>query len=68
MVHSLLQAYGVLQQVKVVNSKPASYNDLREFHSELYLDHLKTYQEVDDEYMTTAEDEQYGIGLYFIEL
>ncbi|KAG7303536.1 hypothetical protein JYU34_012065 [Plutella xylostella] len=62
LVHSLIGAYGLLKHVQVVNSKPASYEDLKDFHSELYLDHLKTIQDVDDEYETTPQDEEYGLG------
>ncbi|XP_063541419.1 histone deacetylase 8-like [Cydia strobilella] len=62
MVHSLIAAYGLLQHVKVVRSKPAVDADLKRFHSDLYLNHLKTFTEIDDEYMTTNEDEELGIG------
>ncbi|XP_063368780.1 histone deacetylase 8-like [Cydia amplana] len=62
MVHSLITAYGLLQQLKVVRSKPAVDGDLKRFHSDLYLNHLKTFTEIDDEYMTTNEDEELGIG------
>ncbi|KAI5634065.1 histone deacetylase domain-containing protein [Phthorimaea operculella] len=62
LVHNLITAYNLIENVKVVRSSPASYNDLKEFHSELYLDHLKTFTEIDEEYMSNAQDEEYGIG------
>ncbi|CAB3220477.1 unnamed protein product [Arctia plantaginis] len=61
-VHCLIQAYGLHNKVKVVRSTPATYEELKEFHSELYLDHLKTFIDVDDDYMTSVQDEEYGIG------
>lgn len=64
MVHSLLASYNLLKRVTVVNSKPATYHDLREFHSELYLDHLKTIKNIDEDYNTDSVDEEYGLGLY----
>lgn len=48
----------------VLLSEPASYDALREFHSDLYLNHLKTFKEVDDDYIVTDEDVEYGIGMY----
>ncbi|XP_053617408.1 histone deacetylase 8-like isoform X2 [Plodia interpunctella] len=62
MVHDLITAYGLHQSMKVVRSRPASYNELRKFHSDLYLDHLKTFVDIDEEYMTNAQDEEFGIG------
>ncbi|XP_023943861.2 histone deacetylase 8 isoform X2 [Bicyclus anynana] len=64
MVHSLITAYGLLNHVIVVRSTPATYSDLKLFHSDLYLDHLKRFGQIDDEdgYMPTPEDEEYGLG------
>lgn len=62
MVHELIVAYNLQKYMTVLKSKPATYSELREFHSELYLDHLKTLNDIDDEYITTKEDEEYGIG------
>ncbi|KAH9641466.1 hypothetical protein HF086_006082 [Spodoptera exigua] len=62
MIHNLIEAYDILKHVTVVKSSLATYNDLKEFHSELYLDHLKKFIDVQDDYMTTAEDEECGIG------
>lgn len=65
MVHELIVAYGLPGSLKVVRSASASYEELRKFHSELYLDHLKHFTVVDEDYMTTAQDEELGIGMYF---
>ncbi|XP_075983720.1 histone deacetylase 8-like [Anticarsia gemmatalis] len=62
MVHNLIEAYGLISKIKVVRSSQASYKDMREFHSELYLDHLKRFTEVDEDFMTSAQDEEFGIG------
>ncbi|KAJ8712983.1 hypothetical protein PYW08_008287 [Mythimna loreyi] len=62
MIHDLIEAYNLLKQLTVVRSVPATYKEMKEFHSELYLDHLKTFIEVDDDYMTNAQDEDCGIG------
>lgn len=62
-VHNLIQAYKLHTNLKIVRSSSASYNDLKEFHSELYLDHIKKFTSVDEEYMTSEDDEQYGIGI-----
>ncbi|XP_050352971.1 histone deacetylase 8-like isoform X2 [Nymphalis io] len=62
MVHSLITAYGLLDHTKVVRSQSASYTELKLFHSELYLDHLKKISQIEDDYVTTAEDEKFGLG------
>lgn len=62
MVHNLIQTCGLLNKIKVVRSSIASFEEMRQFHSELYLDHLKSFNEVDDDYVTNAQDEEYGIG------
>lgn len=62
MVHDLIEAYGLLKHMKIVRSIPASYADLKEFHSEFYLEHLKTLTEIDDDYTCTEQDEEFGIG------
>ncbi|CAH0713770.1 unnamed protein product, partial [Brenthis ino] len=62
MVHDLISAYGLLKNIKVIKSIPATNSDLKLFHSDLYLDHLKTFNHVSDDFMPSAEDEEYGIG------
>lgn len=48
--------------MKVIRSNSATYSDLKSFHSDLYLDHLKTFNHVSEDFMPNAEDEEYGIG------
>ncbi|XP_013167898.1 PREDICTED: histone deacetylase 8-like isoform X1 [Papilio xuthus] len=62
MVNDLLTAYELNNNLQVIRSTPASYDDLKKFHSELYLDHLKSFHELEEDYMTNDQDEEYGIG------
>lgn len=62
MVHDLLVSYQLCKHLKVVRSSPASYCDLKKFHSELYLDYLKSVKEVEEDYVTNTQDEEYGVG------
>ncbi|XP_073948361.1 histone deacetylase 8-like isoform X2 [Choristoneura fumiferana] len=62
MVHSLITAYDLLKKLKIVRSKPAVESDLLRFHSDLYIKHLNKFSELDEEYMTSNEDEEYGLG------
>lgn len=68
MVHDLISAYGLLNHVKVIRSIPATNSDLKLFHSDLYLDHLKTFNDVSDDFIPSAEDEEYGIGKFIIHI
>ncbi|VVC88777.1 unnamed protein product [Leptidea sinapis] len=61
-VHNLITAYDLHSMVQVVCSTVATYEDLKLFHSELYLDHLKKFKCVDDEYIAEKQDEEFGIG------
>lgn len=63
MVHSLIVTYNLLDQIKVVRSKPASYQDLKLFHTETYIEHVKSFTDVDEDYMPTKKDEEYGFGI-----
>lgn len=63
MVHELIVAYELNKHMKVVRSTPACYDDLKKFHSELYLDYLKSVTEIDDDYMSNTRDEEYGLGM-----
>ncbi|CAG5044283.1 unnamed protein product [Parnassius apollo] len=62
MVHNLIMAYSLNDNLKVIRPTAASYQDLKEFHSELYLDHLKCFIDIDEDYITNIQDEEYGIG------
>lgn len=62
LVHNLIEAYGLISKLKVIRSSPASYEDLNVFHSDLYLEHLKQITDIDDDYISNAQDENFGIG------
>ncbi|KAL0818262.1 hypothetical protein ABMA28_008755 [Loxostege sticticalis] len=62
MVNDLIVSYSLNKQMKVVRSSPATYEDLRKFHSESYIEYLKSVIEIDDDYMANTQDEEYGIG------
>ncbi|XP_026740668.1 histone deacetylase 8-like [Trichoplusia ni] len=62
MVHNIIEAFNLMGKLTVVRSTPATFEDMKEFHSDLYLDQLKKYIEVDEDYMSTAQDEEFGIG------
>lgn len=64
MVNDLIVSYSLNKQMKVVRSSPATYEDLRKFHSESYIEYLKSVIEIDDDYMTDTQDEEYGIGIF----
>ncbi|XP_068623387.1 histone deacetylase 8-like [Battus philenor] len=61
LVHNLITAYGINNHLQVVRSIPATYDDLKKFHSELYLDHLKCLKEIEEDYIASSQDEEYGI-------
>lgn len=56
--NSLICAYNLLDQVTVVPSVPASEEDIRGFHSEEYVQFLKT-AEADREDVT---EDEFGLG------
>ncbi|XP_068220189.1 histone deacetylase 8-like [Palaemon carinicauda] len=58
LTHSLITAYGLLDKVKVITSVSASEEEIRRFHSEEYVDFLKT-AEVDKE---DVNEDEFGLG------
>ncbi|XP_063833139.1 histone deacetylase 8-like [Ostrinia nubilalis] len=62
MVHDLIVSYDLNKHMKVIRSSAATYEDLKKFHSELYIDYLKSLVDIDEDYMPNAVDEEYGIG------
>lgn len=64
MVNDLIVSYNLNKHMKVIRSSPATYEDLTKFHSELYVDYLKSVVEIDEDYMANAQDEEYGIGIF----
>lgn len=63
MVHALIESYGLLEHMIVVQSKKASIEDLKLCHSSGYIECLKN---LDEEDCTEVNDEQveYGLGLF----
>ncbi|XP_073493837.1 histone deacetylase 8 isoform X1 [Phyllobates terribilis] len=60
MVHSLIEAYGLLREMRVVKPKVATMEEMASFHSGAYLQHLrKVSEEGDNDDPETAE---YGLG------
>ncbi|XP_074962573.1 histone deacetylase 8 isoform X4 [Phalacrocorax aristotelis] len=60
MVHSLIEAYSLLDQMKIVKPKVASMEEMASFHTDAYLQHLqKVSEEGDDDHPESVE---YGLG------
>ncbi|XP_078219084.1 histone deacetylase 8 isoform X9 [Callithrix jacchus] len=60
MVHSLIEAYALHKQMRVVKPKVASMEEMATFHTDAYLQHLqKVSQEGDDDHPDSIE---YGLG------
>ncbi|XP_068924722.1 histone deacetylase 8 isoform X2 [Petaurus breviceps papuanus] len=60
MVHSLIEAYELLKEMRVVKPKVASMEEMASFHTDAYLQHLqKVSEEGDDEHPDSVE---FGLG------
>ncbi|XP_068104145.1 histone deacetylase 8 isoform X2 [Hyperolius riggenbachi] len=60
MVHSLIEAYGLLQDMRVVKPRMATMEEMATFHTDAYLQHLyKVSTEGDNDDPETLE---YGLG------
>ncbi|XP_067404622.1 histone deacetylase 8 isoform X3 [Emydura macquarii macquarii] len=60
MVHSLIKAYSLLDQMRIVKPKVASMEEMASFHTDAYLQHLqKVSEEGDDDHPESVE---YGLG------
>ncbi|CAD7682179.1 unnamed protein product [Nyctereutes procyonoides] len=60
MVHSLIEAYALHKQMRIVKPKVASMEEMATFHTDAYLQHLqKVSQEGDDDHPDSVE---YGLG------
>ncbi|KAF6390108.1 histone deacetylase 8 [Rhinolophus ferrumequinum] len=59
MVHSLIEAYALHKQMRIVKPKVASMEEMATFHTDAYLQHLqKVSQEGDDDHPDSIE---YGL-------
>ncbi|KAK2503954.1 hypothetical protein MC885_004000 [Smutsia gigantea] len=62
MVHSLIEAYALHKQMRIVKPKVASMEEMAAFHTDAYLQHLqKVSQEGDDDHPDSTE---YGLGFW----
>ncbi|MEJ1281461.1 hypothetical protein NN561_012411 [Cricetulus griseus] len=60
MVHSLIEAYALHKQMRIVKPKVASMEEMASFHTDGYLQHLqKVSQEGDEDHPDSIE---YGLG------
>nr|XP_044996880.1 histone deacetylase 8 isoform X2 [Jaculus jaculus] len=60
MVHSLIEAYALHKQMRIVKPKVASMEEMASFHTDAYLQHLqKVSQEGDEDHPDSIE---YGLG------
>uniref|UniRef100_A0A8D0LAN7 Histone deacetylase 8 n=1 Tax=Sphenodon punctatus TaxID=8508 RepID=A0A8D0LAN7_SPHPU len=60
MVHSLIEAYSLLNHMRIVTPKVASMEEMASFHTDSYLQHLqKVSEEGDDDH---PESMEYGLG------
>ncbi len=65
MVHQLISAYKLNEQMKEICPRLATENELRLFHAEYYVNYLKEQNEECDDDDDDVDDEQleYGIGI-----
>ena len=59
MTHSLITAYGLLSKMKVISSYSATEEEIRKFHSEDYVEFIKT-AEADKE---DVNEDEFGLGV-----
>ncbi|KAG7495514.1 receptor-type tyrosine-protein phosphatase gamma [Solea senegalensis] len=58
MVHSLIEAYGLLEHMSVVKPRVATIEEMARFHTDSYLEHLhKISEDGDNDDPQSAEDE-----------
>jgi acetoin utilization deacetylase AcuC-like enzyme len=60
MVHELIKAYKLLQDMTVLNSRLATTEELLSFHSQSYLDFLAM---AEDDSEAPKLTEEYGLGI-----
>ncbi|XP_073414888.1 histone deacetylase 8 [Dendrobates tinctorius] len=60
MVHSLIEAYGLLREMRVVKPKVATMEEMASFHTDAYLQHLRKVSEEGDN--DDPETVEYGLG------
>ncbi|XP_073456710.1 histone deacetylase 8 [Aquarana catesbeiana] len=60
MVHSLIEAYGLLGHMRVVKPRVATMEEMATFHTDSYLEHLRKVSEEGDN--DDPETLEYGLG------
>ncbi|XP_075040733.1 histone deacetylase 8 isoform X5 [Mixophyes fleayi] len=60
MVHSLIEAYGLLREMRVIKPKVATMEEMATFHTDAYLQHLRKVSEEGDN--DDPETLEYGLG------
>ncbi|XP_072285632.1 histone deacetylase 8 isoform X2 [Pyxicephalus adspersus] len=60
MVHSLIEAYGLLTDMRVVKPRVATMEEMATFHTDAYLEHLRKVSEEGDN--DDPETLEYGLG------
>ena len=62
MVHSLLEAYGLVQNMTVVPPHHTTKEDLTVFHSQDFIDCLERLNQEDDSEKNEELKQQFGLG------
>ncbi|KAM3827796.1 histone deacetylase 8 isoform 3-T3 [Vipera latastei] len=60
MVHALLEAYSLLQHMRVVQPRPATMEEMAAFHTDAYLQHLQQVSEEGNE--DHPDSAEFGLG------
>ncbi|XP_053554978.1 histone deacetylase 8 isoform X1 [Bombina bombina] len=60
MVHSLIEAYGLLRDMRVIKPKVATMEEMATFHTDAYLQHLRKVSDEGDN--DEPETTEYGLG------
>ncbi|XP_058052754.1 histone deacetylase 8 isoform X2 [Ahaetulla prasina] len=60
MVHALVEAYSLLQHMRVIQPRPARMEEMAAFHTDAYLQHLQQVSEDGDE--DHPDSAEFGLG------
>nr|XP_002733814.2 PREDICTED: histone deacetylase 8-like [Saccoglossus kowalevskii] len=62
MVHSLLEAYGLLDPITVLRCRKATQHELTSFHTTDYIEYLQKINDEDDSEKVDEMSQEYGMG------
>ena len=62
MVHELIKSYGLLDKMKLISSTPLTEEQIKLFHSEDYIQYLKTSNLGSGENHSLEEEDEFGLG------